>query len=104
MRWTKKNNTNFFGYKNHVKEDAQSKLITKYMVTAANTHDANATSPLLDEKGKGEAFYADSAYSGEPQEMYIQSIGIKRATATIGLMNLTYNMYRSLVLTAQVVG
>jgi hypothetical protein len=24
-------------------------------------------------------------------EMYIQCIGIKRATATIGLMNLTYN-------------
>jgi hypothetical protein len=33
-------------------------------------------------------------------EMYIQCIGIKRATATIGLMNLTYNMFRKLQLEA----
>ena len=32
-------------------------------------------------------------------EMYIQCIGIKRATAIIGLMNLTYNMYRKIQLT-----
>jgi hypothetical protein len=34
-------------------------------------------------------------------EMYIQCIGIKRATAIIGLMNLTYNMHRALLLTTQ---
>jgi hypothetical protein len=33
-------------------------------------------------------------------EMYIQSIGIKRATAIIGLMNLTYNMFRKIQLDA----
>jgi len=156
-RWTKKNKTSYFGYKNHVKEDAGSKLITKYMVTDASVHDSQATDALLDEKDSGEAFYADSAYTGEPQEkiieskemtnqvcekgyrnrplteeqkasnteksrirsrvehifgfmemsmneMYIQCIGIKRATAIIGLMNLTYNMHRALVLTTQVVG
>ena len=32
--------------------------------------------------------------------MYIQCIGIKRATAVIGLMNLTYNMYRKIQLVA----
>lgn len=42
-RWTKKNRVSFFGYKNHVKEDAKSKLITKYMVTDASVHDSNAT-------------------------------------------------------------
>jgi hypothetical protein len=31
-------------------------------------------------------------------EMYIQCIGIKRATAIIGLMNLTYNMFRKIQL------
>ena len=30
--------------------------------------------------------------------MYIQTIGIKRATAVIGLMNLTYNMFRKIQL------
>ena len=150
-RWTKKNNISYFGYKNHVKEDAKSKLITKYLVTDASVHDSNATGRLLDENDQGEVFYADSAYSGESQEviieekgmvnqvcekgarnrplteeqkasnreksrvrsrvehifgfmeqsmheMYIQCIGIKRATAIIGLMNLTYNMFRKIQL------
>ena len=30
--------------------------------------------------------------------MYINSIGIKRASAIIGLMNLTYNMFRKIQL------
>jgi IS5 family transposase len=35
-----------------------------------------------------------------PNEMYIQCIGIKRVTAIIGLMNLTYNMFRKIQLEA----
>jgi IS5 family transposase len=152
-RWTKKNKVNYFGYKNHTKQDAASKLVVKYLVTAANVHDSQSIEELLDEKDEGEDFYGDSAYSGEPQEkiicekgmnskvcekgtrnhplteeqkasnreksrirsrvehiygfmensmngMYIQCIGIKRATAIIGLMNLTYNMYRKIQLSA----
>jgi hypothetical protein len=34
-------------------------------------HDSNATDDLLDDNDKGEEFYADSAYSGEPQEKII---------------------------------
>jgi IS5 family transposase len=151
-RWTKKNGHNFFGYKNHVKQDGKSKLITKYKVTSAEVHDSMATEDLLDkEKDGGEPFYADSAYTGESQEkvikgkeminrvcekgyrnkplteeqkannteksrfrsrvehifgfmemsmngMYINSIGIRRAAAIIGLMNLTYNMFRKIQL------
>lgn len=150
-RWTQKNKINYFGYKNHVKGDAKSKLITKYMVTDASVHDSQATDMLLDEKDKGEPFYADSAYTGEPQEkiiekkgmvnrvcekgyrnkplteeqkanntdksrvrsrvehifgfmensmegMYLHNIGIKRITTIVGLMNLTYNMFRKMQL------
>jgi IS5 family transposase len=150
-RWTKKNHVSYFGYKNHAKQDAGSKIIVGYTVTDASVHDSQVTEELLDEKDKGEDFYADSAYSGEPQEkiiaakemnnkvcekgvrnrpltdeqkannreksrvrsrmehifgfmemsmngMYINSIGIKRATAIIGLMNLTYNMFRKIQL------
>jgi len=146
-----KNKVNYFGYKNHVKTDAKSKLITKYLVTDASVHDSQATGLLLAEKDKGEPFYADSAYSGGPQEkiieskeminrvcekgyrnnplteeqknqnteksrirsrvehifgfmensmngMYLYNIGMKRVTAVIGLMNLTYSMYRKLQL------
>jgi IS5 family transposase len=152
-RWTKKNNVSYFGYKNHVKQDAKSKLMTDYLVTDASVHDSQTTDSLLNENDRGEAFFADSAYSGAPQEaiikdkgminqvcekgtrnhplteeqkagnreksrvrsrvehifgfmensmnsMYIQCIGIKRATAIIGLMNLTYNMFRKIQLSA----
>ena len=33
-------------------------------------------------------------------QMYIHTVGIKRAAAAIGLMNLTYNMYRKIQLLA----
>jgi IS5 family transposase len=152
-RWTKKNDVSYFGYKDHVKQDAKSKIITKYTVTDASVHDSNATDTLLDENDRDESFFADSAYSGAPQEaiikrkgmenevcekgtkshplteeqkannreksrvrsrvehifgfmemsmngMYINNIGIKRATAVIGLMNLTYNMFRKIQLVA----
>jgi hypothetical protein len=36
--------------------------------------------------------------------MYIECIGIKRATAIIGLMNLTYNMFRKIQLSALPLG
>ena len=107
-------------------------------------------SRLLDEKDKGEPFYTDGAYTGEPQKkiiaskeminrvcekgyrnnplteqkdqnteksrirsrveqvfgfmensmngMYLCNIGLKRLAAVVGLMNLTYNMYRKLQL------
>ena len=35
-RWTKKGNETHYGYKDHVKADAESKLITHYTVTSTN--------------------------------------------------------------------
>jgi IS5 family transposase len=62
-RWTKKNNVSYFGYKNHAKGDAKSKIITEYTVTDASVHDSNETDKLLNENDRGEPLYADSAYS-----------------------------------------
>lgn len=70
-RWTKKNYVSYFGYKNHIKTDAKSKVITKWKVTNASVHDSQAIDSLLDEKDKGEDFYADSAYTGKEQEKLI---------------------------------
>ena len=61
-RWAKKNNETHFGYKDHVKCDADSKLITNYAVTDAALHDSNRCTELLEDTD--EAVYADSAYSG----------------------------------------
>jgi IS5 family transposase len=63
-RWTIKNKERHFGYKDHVKTDAESKLITGYSVTDASVHDSQALIGLMDEKDK--VLYADSAYSGNP--------------------------------------
>jgi IS5 family transposase len=62
-RWTKKNNQNFYGYKNHAKVDADSKLIVDYDVTPANVHDSQVFESLLDAEDK--KVWADSAYTGQ---------------------------------------
>lgn len=63
-RWTKKNNEVHYGYKNHVKCDADSKLITNYGVSDAALHDSKRCVELMEETD--EVMYADRAYSGEP--------------------------------------
>jgi len=39
-RWAKKGEESFFGYKNHVKCDSESKIITAFSVTDASVHDS----------------------------------------------------------------
>lgn len=67
-RWTKKNAEVQDGYKNHVKADAQSKLIEPYAVTDASVHDSQMLAPLV---GTADGtVYADSAYrSAEAEAM-----------------------------------
>jgi transposase, IS5 family len=151
-RWVQKNNVNYYGYKNHVKSDSKSKIITKYIVTDASVHDSQVIDNLLDSKDEGQNFFADSAYTGEKQEqtiiakkvinqvcekgyrntpltenqklsnteksrtrsrvehifgfmetsmngMYLYQTTLKRINSAIGLMNLTYNMFRKIQLT-----
>lgn len=148
-RWTKKNNQNYYGYKNHTKVDAKSKLIDGYLVTDASVHDSQALEGLLGQTDKGQSLHADSAYTGQQDtlneygmndqvhekgkrnsplskeqmegnrlksrvrarvehvfgfmensmgSMFYRKVGIKRAETVIGLMNLTYNMFRFLQL------
>ena len=62
-RWTKKNDETHYGYKDHVKVDADSKIITDYATTSANVHDSNKFTDFLTEEDK--VVYADSAYVGK---------------------------------------
>ena len=146
-RWTKKNNEDFFGYKNHIKVDRKKKFIDCYHVTEASTHDSIGGVELLDQKDKRQSLHADSAYTGEAFEkavakvkminrvhekgyrshpltktqirsnnqkskvrvrvehvfgfmhqstggLFIRTIGKARAAIKIGLINLTYNLFR----------
>jgi IS5 family transposase len=73
-RWTKKNSQSFYGYKDHVKVGAKTKLIKNYKVTAANTHDSQPM-PNLIESGDL-AVHADSAYTGETIAMDLLAKGV----------------------------
>jgi len=62
-RWTKKNDQTFYGYKDHVKVGAKTKLILTYLVTPASTHDSQPMPELI--ASGDSAVHADSAYVGE---------------------------------------
>ncbi len=74
-RWTKKNDETHFGYKNHTKVDASSKLIVAWEVTAASVHDSQALEGLASE-GDG-TLYADSAYKSETIDKMLEKKGIE---------------------------
>jgi len=76
-RWTIKNRELHYGYKNHIKVDAGSKLITKYAVTAASKHDSQVLEELLDKKDEDQPLWADSAYCGEKQLEILKAHKIK---------------------------
>jgi len=61
-RWTVKGGEKHYGYKDHTKVDADSKIITDYEVTNAAVHDSNEFAGFIDETDK--VVYADSAYAG----------------------------------------
>ena len=62
-RWAKKGSETHYGYKDHVKVDNDSKIITAFSVTSANVHDSKEIVGLVDEKD--EVAYGDSAYVGK---------------------------------------
>lgn len=62
-RWTKKGDETHYGYKNHAKVDADSKITTDYSVTDASVHDSNEFADFVDDNDK--VVYADSAYVGK---------------------------------------
>jgi len=73
-RWATKNKEVHYGYKNHVKIDKKSKLITKYTVTSAEIHDSQELKNLIEPK-KDRRIYGDSAYTGkEVQECIPENI------------------------------
>lgn len=63
--WTTKHGKHHYGYKNHIKVDAKSKLIDDFEVTPVNVHDSQVLEVLLDETDSGQPLSADSAYCSE---------------------------------------
>jgi len=87
-RWTKKNNETHYGYKDHVKVDADSKLIISFEVTNASVHDSQAIVGLCDREDT--AIYADSAYSGGGLESELEEkcgVGVELRITAKGYRN-----------------
>jgi IS5 family transposase len=61
-RWAKKGKDSFFGFKDHVKCDSDSKIITDFSVTDASVHDSQEFVELVDEKDNN--VKVDSGYAG----------------------------------------
>jgi transposase, IS4 family len=59
-RWVKKGDETHYGYKNVVKADADSKIVTDYVVTAASVHDSQEFLNLINNTDK--KLYAGSAF------------------------------------------
>ena len=62
----KKGNQWYFGYKEHIGVDAESGLVHTVETTAANVHDSNMTSSLL--QGEETDVYGDSGYLGSEKK------------------------------------
>ena len=73
---TKKNDVTFFGYKNQVKADAESVLITDDQVTGASVHDSQSLPDLIGPQNKAENLFADSAYKSAHTDKKLAEWGI----------------------------
>lgn len=62
-RWTKKNENSYFGYKDHVAVDKETKLIAAHEVTPASVHDSQKLVAVVPENTQ--EVYDDAGYVGE---------------------------------------
>jgi len=72
-RWTKKGNETHYGYKDHIKVDKKSKIITDFTVTSANIHDVDEFEGLIDINDKEawlDAGYASADHVARIMEKY----------------------------------
>jgi IS5 family transposase len=63
-RWTQKNGTNHYGYKNGICVDVQHGIIRRYDVVPANVHDSQLIPSLLDPENTDDIVWGDSAFAG----------------------------------------
>ena len=110
-RWVKKNDINYYGYKNSICIDVDHGFIRRYAVTPANIHDSQMLPRLLDPENEHDFVLADSAYSGKcfadllslgGFESLIHEKGARNhphSDAAKELMKLTFNFLRYLLRT-----
>lgn len=74
-RWTKKNGTSHYGYKDHISRDVKYGFIRRYAVTDASVHDSQVIGEVLDVQNSSNKVWADSAYRSALIEAVLAMIG-----------------------------
>ena len=89
--WTKKNDETFYGYKNHVRADAESVIITDYTVTDASVHDSQEFPALVNKEKAASAVFADSAYKRAATDQKLEELGVRNFIHEKGAKNRPLN-------------
>ena len=76
-RWTKKHGRSHYGYKNHVNVDRRHKLVRRYQVSDAATHDSKVLDDILDGDNTALGVWADSAYRSAEIEAALKKKGLR---------------------------
>lgn len=84
-RWTQKNRETHYGYKNHLKVDAKTKLIATHTTTTASVHDSQVFQDLVD--ATDQRVLADSAYHSQEHEDYLLACGAEEFLMRKGVRN-----------------
>ena len=95
-RWTQKGVQKYFGYKDHAKIDAGSKLpqIIERAFRGKPLTEEQKESNRIKSKTRCRVEHAFGFVTNSMNDFYIQSIGFRRAKGVICLINLVYNMCR----------
>lgn len=90
-RWTKKNKETFYGYKNHVRADAEHVIITDYTVSDAAVHDSQELPNLVNIEKSASVLFADSAYKSAKTDQTLTDLGIENCVHEKGARNRPLN-------------
>jgi IS5 family transposase len=87
--WTKKNDKKYFGYKNHILIDEETKLITDFEVTPASVTDREIGKEFIENMETGEILFADRGYPSKEISELLEERGIDNKIMRKGSKNLT---------------
>jgi IS5 family transposase len=85
--WTEKGGKRYFGYKNHVTVDKETKIITNFEVTPASVTDREIGEEFIDEMQEVEEIYADKGYPSKRIDEKLAVKGIANKIMSKGSRN-----------------
>jgi IS5 family transposase len=85
--WLKKDGEDFYGFKNHVVIDSETKLIEDFQVTPAHVPDREIGEEIIETMEEGVILYADRGYPSKDMSDRMKDQGIEDAVMRKGARN-----------------